>query len=91
MTSNDRQTTRTLSGFMRKLEVAEAIGHLNLTLVPLRGEGHRRLDYILAAEAFGAEALTVTEVDESGSAGELLATNSGEKLILLLDLTTVLT
>lgn len=80
------ETTRTLGRFVEKIEAADAIGHLNLTLVPLGGgERHGRLDYLLAAEAIEAGTLSVTEVDESGSVPELLAVNSGEKMILLLD------
>jgi len=85
MTRNEPTKARTLAKVVAMLEVAEVIGHRNLTLAPLRGEGRRRLGYILAAEAISAGTLTVTEVDESGSVPELLAVNSGEKMILLLD------
>jgi hypothetical protein len=43
------------------------------------------MDYILAAEAFAAGALSVTEISDSGSVPELLAVNSGDRMILLLD------
>ena len=85
MTRQEPSKARTLAKVVATLEVAEIIGHRNLTLAPLRGEGRRRLDYILAAEAIAAGTLTVTEVDASGSVPELLAVNSGEKMILLLD------
>jgi len=85
MTRNEPTHARTLGEKIATLEAAEAIGHRNLTLVPLRGEGHQHLNYILATEAITAGVLTVTEVDESGSVPELLATNAGEKMILLLD------
>lgn len=64
-----------------------AIGHRNLTLVPLRGEGHqaRFHDYLLASEAIDAGVLTVTEVDESGTVPELLAVNDADRPILLID------
>jgi len=64
-----------------------AIGHRNLTLVPLRGEGHqaRFQDYLLASEAIDAGVLTVTEVDESGTVPELLAVNDADRPILLID------
>jgi hypothetical protein len=64
-----------------------AIGHRNLTLVPLRGEGHqpRFQDYLLASEAIDAGVLTVTEVDESGTVSELLAVNDAERPVLLID------
>jgi hypothetical protein len=64
-----------------------AIGHRNLTLVPLRGEGHqaRFQDYLLASEAIDAGVLTVTEVDEAGTVPELLAVNDADRPILLID------
>lgn len=64
-----------------------AIGHRNLTLVPLSGGGHqpRFQDYLLASEAIDAGVLTVTEVSESGSVPELLAVNDGDRPILLID------
>lgn len=64
-----------------------AIGHRNLTLVPLRGEGHqaRFQDYLLASEAIDAGVLTVTEVDESGTVPELLAVNDSDRPVLLID------
>lgn len=64
-----------------------AIGHRNLTLVPLQGEGHqaRFQNYLLASEAIDAGVLTVTEVDESGTVPELLAVNHADRPILLID------
>ncbi len=41
---------RTLEPFLKAVEVADAIGHLNLTLVPLGGKRHGRIDYVLAQE-----------------------------------------
>ena len=62
-----KEKSRTLRPFVEALTVGDPIGHLNLTLVPLRGEGHQRLDYVLAADAIEAGTLEVTEVSESGS------------------------
>ena len=64
-----------------------AIGHRNLTLVPLQEEEHqaRFQDYLLASEAIDAGVLTVTEVDESGTVPELLAINDADRPILLID------
>lgn len=81
----EKQTSKTLQQFTETLEIGEAIGHQNLTLVPLRGEGRERLDYILGADAIEAGTLTITEVDESGSVPELLAVNETDQMILLLD------
>ena len=79
------QSTPTLKKYIEKLETARAIGHMNLTLVPLRGEGGGQLDYILSEEAIAAGTLTVTEVSESGSVPELLAENASDRMVLLLD------
>lgn len=64
-----------------------AMGHRNLTLVPLRGDGHqsRFQNYLMASEAIDAGVLTVTEVDESGTVPELLAVNHADRPILLID------
>ena len=64
-----------------------AIGHRNLTLVPLRGEGRQQRfqDYLLTSEAMDAGALTVTEVDESGTVPELVAVNDDIHPVLLID------
>lgn len=64
-----------------------AIGHRNLTLVPLRGAAHqpRFHNYLLASEAISAGVLTITEVDESGTVPELLAVNDAERPVLLID------
>ena len=76
---------KTLKPFIETIRVANPVGHLNLTLVPLGGEGHGRLDYILAADAIAAGQLTVSEVSAGGSVPELLVASSSEKMILLLD------
>ena len=80
-------TTIKMKDVLPSLTTAAAIGHRNLTLVPLRGEGHqlRFQDYMLAAEAINAGLLTVTEIDESGSVPELLAVNDADNPVLLID------
>ena len=40
---------------------------------------------LISEEAFEADILAVTEVNESGSVPELLAENRSEKMVLLLD------
>lgn len=80
-------TTQRLHDILPTLHTGDAIGHRNLTLVPLRGEGHRPrfMDYRLACEAIADDQLIVTEVDEAGSVPELLAENTGQRPVLLLD------
>ena len=86
MTEPKKIGTKTLKKTIQVLESGKAIRHDSLTLVPLTGgEGGRCLEYILSAEAISAGALTVTEVDESGSVPELLAANAGQELVLLVD------
>jgi Rieske Fe-S protein len=80
-----QQPQKTLKPFIANIRAANPVGHLNLTLVPLGGEGHGRLDYILAADAIAAGQLTVSEVSAGGSVPELLVGSSSEKMILLLD------
>lgn len=53
--------------------------------MPLRGEGHEHLDYLLAAEAIRAGTLKITEVSQTGSVPELLAVSTADAKILLLD------
>jgi len=80
-------TTIQMKDVLPEWTPATAIGHRNLTLVPLRGEGHQQRfqDYLLASEAIDAGVLTVTEVDESGTVPELLAANDADRPVLLID------
>lgn len=80
-------TTIQMKDIMPAWTPGTAIGHRNLTLVPLRGEGHqaRFKDYILVSEAIDAGVLTVTEVDECGTVPELLAVNDADRPVLLID------
>ncbi len=79
------QSQPTLKPFIESFDIGDPVGHLNLTLVPLGGEGRGRIDYLLAADAVAAGQLTVTEISESGSVPELLASNDGDRPVLLLD------
>jgi len=82
MTEN---TKKTLGPVVGQLQVGDPIGHLNLTLVPLRGERRGQLEYLLSMDALAAGTLTITEVSEGGSVPELLAANHGQQMVLLLD------
>ena len=76
---------KTLGPFVESLRMGDPTGHRNLTLVPLRGERHGQLDYLLSADAFASGVLTVTEVNEGGIVADLLAANQAEQMVLLLD------
>ncbi|MBE3037483.1 MAG: TIGR02452 family protein, partial [Chloroflexi bacterium] len=80
-----RPKAATLAPFIDTLKVGDGMGHLNLTLVPLRGEAPGRLDYTLAADAIAAGVLTVTEVSEGGSVPHLAVANEATKMVLFLD------
>jgi len=75
----------TLGAFIKALEIGDPVGHLTLTLVPLRGDAAARIEYVLAADAIRAGTLTVTEVSEAGSVPELAVTSTDDRMILLLD------
>jgi len=77
--------TATLTPFLHGVDIGKAIGHLNLTLVPLRGGRREHLDYVPGSAAIAAGMLTITEVSDGGSVPELLAVNEGPASILLLD------
>jgi len=79
------QAAPTLRQFMEGLQPGDPIGHLNLTLVPLRGGRREHLNYVLSADALSTGTLAITEISEGGSVPELLAVNQGLHMILLLD------
>ena len=81
----EQLSERALGRYVDGLHVGDPIGHLNLTVVPVGGNGHCHLDYILAADAIAAGSLTVTEVDVDGSVSELTVTSTAEQMVLLLD------
>ena len=75
----------TLETYLKNVTAGEPVEHKNLTLVPLWGERHGALDYILAADAIGSGSLSIMELGESGSVPELRAVNKADTMILLLD------
>jgi len=75
----------TLETYLKNVTAGEPVEHKNLTLVPLGGERHGALDYILAADAIGSGSLSIMELGESGSVPELRAVNKADTMILLLD------
>ena len=75
----------TLKPFVASLKADNPIGHLNMTVVPLRGERHDKPDYMLASDAIAAGLLTITEISEGGSVPELMVISRSDHMILLLD------
>lgn len=74
-----------LLDFLAGVEPQKPISHLNLSLMPLTGNGQRPVGYVLGAEAIENGSLTITEVSEQGRVSELLADNRAEQPVLLLD------
>ena len=78
--------SRTLEPFVETLKMGDAVGHLNLTLVPLTGgEGHGQLAYCLAADAIAAGVFTVTEMSQGGAVPLLTVVSEATRMVLLLD------
>ena len=77
--------SQTLRPFLEGLSASDPLSHLNLTVVPIAGNGHPPLAYTLAADAIEADALDITEVSEDGSVPELLVVSKIEAMVLLLD------
>jgi len=77
--------TYTFKPFISLLTVGDPIGHLNLMLLPLRGNGQGHLDYLLSQEAIESGLLQISEVDKSGHVPELLVMSCAEQSILLID------
>ena len=79
------QASHVLRPFVASLVVGDPINHLNLTVIPLRGNGQAPIDYVLGSDAIEAGTLTVTEIDEGGSVPELLVISTTDQMVLLLD------
>ena len=75
----------TLKEHVGTVGMKDPFGHLNLTMVPLTGNGNPKMDYILLSGAIEAGLLTVSEVSEAGSVPELLVDNMADVKVLLLD------
>jgi hypothetical protein len=68
-----------------KLAPATPRTHHGMTVFPLVSLEPVELPYVLPDEAIAAGTLTIEEVSESGSVPELLASNSGDTDVLVLD------
>lgn len=78
-------TTAILSQTLDRITPADPMTHRKLTLIPLLGGQSRTADYLLIKEAINHDQLTISEVDTSGSVGNLLAINRSDHPILLID------
>lgn len=74
-----------LKRFLEGVGLGERLTRHNLTVIPLHGDGHKQLDYVLGADAICAGLLEVTEVDESGVVPEVFVESVCGKRVLLLE------
>jgi len=74
-----------LAKFLERVEFGKRLTRRNLTIIPLHGNGHKRLDYMLGSDAICAGLLEVGEVDEGGVVPEVVVTSKAEKSVLLLE------
>lgn len=65
--------------------VQEPIRHESLSLFPLFQKEGATAHYLLSDEAIQAGTVTVEEVSESGSVGELFVTNAGDARVLFIE------
>jgi hypothetical protein len=68
-----------------EIRVGEPLSHASLTVFPLFADSSDATEYLLSDEAIGTEALTVEEVNESGSVPNLLVDNQTDSLVLFLE------
>ncbi len=81
----ENEEEKTLARFLKGVIIEEMMKYDNLTLVPLRGEGRKQLNYLLGEQAIKSGSVEVREIDEAGSVPELAVINKSNKLILFLD------
>lgn len=65
--------------------VGDPVRHQALTVFPLFAEPQPGVEYLLADEALAGGAVTVEEVNESGSVPDLLVDNRADTLVLFLE------
>jgi hypothetical protein len=68
-----------------EVRVGDPVGHESLTVFPLFGEPQAGAEYLLSGEALAGGAVTVEEVNESGSVPNLLVDNRSDALVLFLE------
>jgi hypothetical protein len=76
---------RTITEFLKTVEVGPAQSHDNLTLFPLFRSSGRLPDYATLDEAIQGGWFEVGEVSEGGSVPELKVVNRGDRAVLMMD------
>lgn len=71
--------------YINAIEFGDVQAHSNMSLIPLFAPVNNIPSYLTLKEALRQGVLTVTEVSDSGSVPELLAKNSSDMPVLLLD------
>jgi len=70
---------------LQELNLGEPVAHLNLTMFPLLAESSGKRGYLVLDEAMRSGVLRISEVSDSGSVPELIAENTGDMPVLLMD------
>jgi len=76
---------QSIEGYIEAIEFGEAQVYRGMAAIPLFAPGDGILHYLTLKAALEAGVLIVTEVNEGGSVPELMAKNTGDLPILLLD------
>lgn len=76
---------KTVDTFFDQLELGDCHQHGNATIFPLFSRIEPVVDYLTLSEAYGQEAISVSETSESGSVPELLVINRADQPVLILD------
>lgn len=74
-----------MARFLEQLELKEPQEHLNMAVFPIFASGNHSPEYLTLKDALDKKLLTVTEVSTGGSVPELMAINTADMPILLLD------
>ena len=77
--------TKRSKDFLEGIKVGAKQSHKNMTLYCLLAAKEADVDFMTLDEALDSGALTITEMDESGSVPELRVTNRSDQKVLMLD------
>jgi len=81
----DGKMNKAVRDYLSQLRLGELQNWKNMAIVPLFAGDSEELDYMTLKDALEEKAVTVTEVDDSGSVPNLKITNESDILVLLLD------